>query len=205
QALLEDYTDQLDETGQDYLTRVRSACKRMSNLIDDILSLSRLTRKDMDLREINLSELVKEITSDFQTNEPDRNVKVNVENKIKILGDVTLIRTIMENLLGNAWKFTSKKQKARIDFGRKIINKEEVYYIQDNGVGFDMAYKDKLFAVFQRLHTYNEFKGTGIGLAIVQRIVNRHGGRIWAESAVGKGATFYFTLSKEHADEEIIM
>ena len=205
QALLEDYTDQLDETGKDYLTRVRSACKRMSNLIDDILSLSRLTRKDMDLREINLSELANDIISEFQENEPDRKVKVKVENNIKVLGDSTLIRTIMENLLGNAWKFTSKKQKARIDFGRKIINKEEVYYIQDNGVGFDMAYKDKLFAVFQRLHTYNEFKGTGIGLAIVQRIVNRHGGRIWAESAVGKGATFYFTLSKEHADEEIIM
>ncbi|MHA1532591.1 MAG: GAF domain-containing protein, partial [Candidatus Heimdallarchaeota archaeon] len=205
QALLEDYTDQLDETGKDYLTRVRSACKRMSNLIDDILSLSRLTRKDMDLREINLSELANDIISEFQENEPNRNVKINVKNNIKVLGDSTLIRTIMENLLGNAWKFTSKKQKARIDFGRKIINKEEVYYIQDDGVGFDPAYADKLYAVFQRLHTYTDFNGTGIGLAIVTRIINRHGGRIWAESEVGKGATFYFTLSKEHADEEIIM
>ncbi|NPE08126.1 MAG: PAS domain S-box protein [Asgard group archaeon] len=205
QALLEDYTNQLDETGKDYLTRVRSACKRMSNLIDDILSLSRLTRKDMDLREINLSELANNIISEFQENEPDRKVKVKVEDNVKVLGDSTLIRTIMENLLGNAWKFTSKKQKARIDFGRKIINNEEVYYIQDDGVGFDAAYADKLFAVFQRLHTYTEFKGTGIGLAIVQRIVNRHGGRIWAESEVGKGATFYFTLPKEHTDEEIIM
>jgi len=202
QALLEDYTDQLDDTGKDYLTRVRSACMRMSNLIDDILALSRLTRKDMDLREINLSKLAKEIISDFQENEPDRKVKVKVENNIKIIGDSTLIRTIMENLLGNAWKFTSKNSKARIDFGKKIINNEEVFYIQDDGVGFDMAYKDKLFAVFQRLHTYTEFKGTGIGLAIVQRIVNRHGGRIWAKSEVGKGSTFYFTLPKEQIVEE---
>ncbi|TET28107.1 MAG: PAS domain S-box protein [Candidatus Heimdallarchaeota archaeon] len=204
QALLEDYADQLDETGKDYLTRVRSACTRMSNLIDNILDLSRLTRKDMDLREINLSNLAKEITSEFQENEPNRKVKVNIKNNIKILGDSTLIRTIMENLFGNAWKFTSKNQKARIDFGKKIINNEEVYYIQDNGVGFDMAYADKLFAVFQRLHTYSEFRGTGIGLAIVQRIINRHGGRIWAESEVGKGSTFYFTIPRDQRKEEII-
>jgi PAS domain S-box-containing protein len=202
QALLEDFSDQLDETGKDYLTRVRSACTRMSDLIDDILSLSRLTRKDMDLREINLSKLANDILSEFQENEPDRKVTVRVEKNIKILGDSTLVRTIMENLLGNAWKFTSKKSKARIDFGKKIINNEEVYFVQDDGVGFDKTYEDKLFAVFQRLHTYTEFKGTGIGLAIVQRIVNRHGGRVWAESKLGKGATFYFILPVQLTDEE---
>jgi len=203
QALLEDYTDQLDETGKDYLTRVRSACKRMSNLIEDILSLSRLTRKDMDLREINLSELANDIISDFQENEPKRKVNVKIEKNLQTLGDPVLIRTVLENLLGNAWKFTSKKSKARIDFGKKIINNQEVYYIHDDGVGFDKTYQDKLFAVFQRLHTYTEFKGTGIGLAIVQRIINRYGGRIWAESEIGKGATFYFTLPVQQTDEEV--
>ncbi|MBY8995134.1 MAG: PAS domain S-box protein [Candidatus Heimdallarchaeota archaeon] len=205
QALLEDYTDQLDETGQDYLTRVRSACKRMSNLIDDILSLSRLTRKNIDLRVINLSKLANEIISEFQEIEPDRKVNVKIEKNLQAVGDLTLIRTVLENLFGNAWKFTSKKSKARIHFGKKIINNEKVYFIQDDGVGFNQAYQDKLFAVFQRLHTYNEFEGTGIGLAIVQRIINRHGGRVWAESKMSKGATFYFTIPAEHSVKEINM
>ncbi len=205
QILLDDYSEVLDETGQDYLTRVRSACKRMSDLIDDLLALSRLTRKEIIRTEVNLSELVREITSEFQTNEPERKVKVTIEDNIKVQGDPTLVRTIMENLLSNAWKFTSKNIKASIDFGKKIINNEEVYFVQDNGVGFDKAYSEKLFAVFQRLHTYTEFKGTGIGLAIVQRIINRLGGQVWADSETNKGAIFYFTLPTKKSNDEIKM
>ncbi len=203
-ALLEDYSKKLDDTGKDYLNRVRTACSRMGELIDDMLDLSRLTRKELHYKDVNLSNLVNDILSQYQINEPDRNVKLKIEDNIIAFGDPSLLRTVMENLLGNAWKFTNRNHKSIIEFGLKTIGDEKAYYVQDNGVGFDMKYADKLFAVFQRLHTYKEFKGTGVGLAVVQRIINRHNGRIWAESRIGKGATFYFTLQLEQKTDDYL-
>ncbi|MHA1212362.1 MAG: PAS domain S-box protein, partial [Candidatus Heimdallarchaeota archaeon] len=197
QVLLDDYTDKLDDVGRDYLRRIRAASKRMSDLIDDLLALTQLTRKDFQSQKIDLSKMVTKILADFQENDPKRKAKINIEKNLIVYGDSVLIQTVMENLLGNAWKFSSKKEKTIIKLGSKVINNEKVYYITDNGDGFDMTYANKLFAVFQRLHTEKEFTGTGIGLAIVQRILNRHGGRIWAESQPGKGATFYFTIEQE--------
>lgn len=193
QALIEDYSKHLDETGQDYLQRVRTATKRMSNLIDDLLALSQLTRKELTSVQIDLTKMCNEIIDELKINEPNRKIHVSIERGMKIYGDQTLIRTAMENLIGNAWKFTRKKASSKIIVGTRIINKEKIYFIEDNGVGFDMAYANKLFTVFQRLHSIKEFEGTGVGLAIVQRIINRHGGKIWAEGKVNKGAIFSFT------------
>ncbi|NHJ85176.1 MAG: PAS domain S-box protein [Asgard group archaeon] len=195
-ALLEDYSNSLDNTAKDYLSRVREATKRMSNLIDDLLSLSRLTRKELVKETVNLSELTEKIMQDFKDSDKDRKVKTKVMKNLVANADLTLIRTVLENLIGNAWKFTSRKSIASIEFGMKVIDKAEVFYIKDNGVGFNTAYSDKLFAAFQRLHSDADLEGTGIGLTIVQRIISRHGGEIWAESKINDGSTFYFTLPK---------
>jgi light-regulated signal transduction histidine kinase (bacteriophytochrome) len=197
QVLLEDFSKYLDETGQDYLQRIRTSTKRMSNLIDDLLNLSRLTRKELSIEQIDLTKLCQEIFEELKINEPSRKIRLSIERGMKLNGDPTLIRTVIENLIGNSWKFTRKKAVPKITFGTKTINKEKIYFIEDNGVGFDMAYANKLFTVFQRLHSYKEFEGTGIGLAIVQRIINRHGGKIWAEGKINKGATFYFTIVQD--------
>jgi PAS domain S-box-containing protein len=197
QVLLEDFSKYLDETGQDYLQRIRTSTKRMSNLIDDLLALSRLTRKELSIEKLDLTKICNEIFEELKINEPSRKIRVSIERGMKLNGDPTLIRTVIENLIGNSWKFTRKKALPKIIFGTKTINNEKIYFIEDNGVGFDMAYANKLFTVFQRLHSYKEFEGTGIGLAIVQRIINRHGGKIWAEGKVNKGATFYFTIQEE--------
>ncbi|NHJ06195.1 MAG: PAS domain S-box protein [Candidatus Heimdallarchaeota archaeon] len=193
-ALQEDYSDFLDTTGKDYLNRIKLAAKKMSNLIDEILSLSRLTSVELNFKEVNISEIAKQIIAEYKKQEPTRDIDITIEENMIVKGDPTLINTIMENLLGNSWKFTSKTPKARINFGKKILNNQEVFFVQDNGIGFNMAYGEKLFTIFQRLHSDNEFEGTGVGLAIVQRIIQRHNGRIWGEGKEGKGATFYFTL-----------
>ena len=196
QALLEDYPDKLDEQGKEYLQRVRSATQRMGELIDDMLNLSRVTRSEMRCETVDLSTLARTFTAELQKTQPGRQVEFVITEGLNVNGDARLLRVVLQNLLGNAWKFTGKKPKARIEFGVTRHEEKPVYYVRDDGVGFDMTYVGKLFAPFQRLHSAEEFPGTGIGLATVQRVILRHGGTIWAEGAVGKGATFYFTLKQ---------
>lgn len=196
-ALLEDCLEQLDTTGQDYLRRIRSATQRMGQLIDDLLTLSRVTRSDMHFTPVNLSVLASRICTNLQR-QSERQVEFVIQNNLLAQGDGNLLQVVLENLLSNAWKFTSKRLQARIEFG--AIPQEDgtrAYFVRDDGVGFDMAYSDKLFGPFQRLHGMHEFPGNGIGLATVQRIVHRHGGRVWAEGNIEQGATFYFTLVQE--------
>ncbi len=193
-ALLEDYSDKIDETGQHYLTRVCAATAHMAQLIEDLLNLSRLSRSEMRLQTVNLSKCVREIADKLHEHEPERAVEFEIEDDITVMGDERLLRIALQNLLDNAWKFTSKREQAKIAFGQNIDGKKIEYFVRDDGVGFDMAYADKLFGVFQRLHTVQEFDGTGIGLVIVQRIVHRHNGFIRAEAKPDEGAAFYFTL-----------
>lgn len=193
-ALLEEYGDKVDEQGRRYLERVRAGAQRMGELIDDMLTLSRTTRGDMSLEEMDLSAMAGEIVADLKRAEPGRKVEFVAAGDLRATADRRLIRVVLENLLGNAFKFTAKHETARIEFGRTETGGTSAYFIRDNGAGFDMAFADRLFGVFQRLHSEDEFSGTGIGLASVQRIVHRHGGRVWAEGQVEKGATFYFTL-----------
>ena len=194
QALLEDYAGQLDAEGQDYLRRIRAASQRMDQLIDDLLMLSRLTRSNVYREIVDLSALVQTIAEELGQAEPARRVEFVIPPGIKACVDARLMQIALENMLGNAWKFTSAHPDARIEFGAMRKNGVRVYFVRDDGVGFDMTYAGKLFGPFQRLHTPEEFPGTGIGLATVQRIIHRHGGQIWAEGAVEQGATFYFTL-----------
>jgi PAS domain S-box-containing protein len=195
QALLEDYQSNLDETGQDYLKRLRGASQKMGELIDGLLRLSRLTRSDMRFEEVNLTALAEEISARLKETQPKRPVKFYIKPDVTAYGDPQLLRVLLENLLGNAWKFTGKKTDAKIEFGTSLTSEKKTYYVKDNGAGFDMAYADKLFGAFQRLHDTAEYPGTGIGLATVQRVINRHGGTVRAEGEPGKGATFYFTLT----------
>jgi PAS domain S-box-containing protein len=214
QHVLEEYKDRLTEEGVQDLGRVRAAAQKMARLIDDMLALSRLTRQDMKIGPVDLSRVADDIASELHKTEPERKVEVVVAPGAMADGDERLLRQVMVNLLGNAWKFTRNTERARIEFG--VLNadcgmriaesqpdglqseirtpKSAIYYVRDNGAGFDMAYAKKLFGAFQRLHSEKEFEGTGIGLAIVQRIIHRHGGKVWAESEVGKGTTFYFTI-----------
>lgn len=194
QALMEDYGDQLEGEAQDYLQRIGASSRRMGRMIDDILALSRSTRQELTRERVNLSDYVEAIIGDLRNRDPDRRVTVEIEPNLAVWGDARLLRTVLDNLLGNAWKFTSKKDGARIEFGASSTGDERVYFLRDNGAGFDMAYIDKLFGIFQRLHSKTEFEGNGVGLATVARLVGRHGGRVWAEAEVNKGATFYFTL-----------
>jgi light-regulated signal transduction histidine kinase (bacteriophytochrome) len=193
-ALIEDYADKLGEQGKQYLKYVQESSDLMGHLIDDLLKLSRVTRSEMNYEMVNLSEMAQKITTELEKNEADRKVKLDISPDITAYGDRNLLRLALENLLGNAWKFSSKSDSPRIEMGITSHKAKQVYFIRDNGVGFDMAYADKLFKPFQRLHKASEFTGTGIGLATVQRIIRRHGGEIWAESKVAEGATFYFTL-----------
>jgi PAS domain S-box-containing protein len=233
-ALLEDHIDRLDETGKDYFRRIRSATKRMSELIDGLLILSRLTRAEMKRDTVDLSEMTKHLSIELQERQPDHPVEFVIAEGATARGDAVMLRVVMENLLGNAWKFTRNHPTARIEFGMMekgnrqqaignrggVIGKSEqrifrssevevrsdtatdtevgdderVFYVRDDGAGFDMAYSDKLFGIFQRLHTTADFPGIGIGLTTVQRIIHRHGGSIWAKGEVEKGATFFFTL-----------
>ncbi len=194
QALLEDYADVLDSDGKKYLERLRNNSRQMAGLIDDLLALSRLTRAEMKRAPVNLSATAQSVADELRQRDPQREVTVDIADNLKTEGDERLLHIALENLLGNAWKFTSKVSDAHIEVGREMQEGKPVFFVRDNGAGFDMAYSDKLFGAFQRLHGVSEFEGTGIGLATVQRVIRRHGGRIWAEGAVGKGATFYFTL-----------
>jgi light-regulated signal transduction histidine kinase (bacteriophytochrome) len=192
--LLEDYHDRLDAAGKDCLERVRAATLRMAQLIDDMLELSRVTRTEMRREKVDLNKIAKDVVEDLRASDPQRDVAFVVREGLEADGDPRLLRVVLGNLLGNAWKFTSKLNHATIEFGAIQLDGRPAYFVRDNGAGFDMAYAGKLFGIFQRLHAMAEFPGTGIGLATVQRIVHRHGGRVWAEGEVGKGATFYFTL-----------
>ncbi|MDP2722141.1 MAG: PAS domain S-box protein [Bacteroidales bacterium] len=194
QALLDDYHDKIEEEGKNYLQKIRSATQRMAQLIDDLLSLSRIGRSEINIQQVNLSKIVQKIADDLHENEPDRKVNFVIQNGIVVQGDNHLLRIVLENLIGNAWKFTSKHPTANVEFGLKEQNGLPVYFVSDDGAGFDMKYAQKLFGAFQRLHSINEFPGTGIGLATVQRIIHRHAGKVWAEGEVEKGGSFYFTI-----------
>ncbi|HEV2110031.1 MAG TPA: ATP-binding protein, partial [Gammaproteobacteria bacterium] len=197
QALLTDFGDKADEKMQHYLGRIKSGTARMGQLIEDLLNLSRISRLELVRREVDLSALANHVVQDLQQRDPERKVTVYVWDNITVQADQRLLRVALENLLGNAWKFTAKTEQARIECGMLQEGERRVIFVRDNGAGFDMAYADKLFGAFQRLHAAHEFAGTGIGLATVQRIVSRHGGRIWCQAAPGKGATFFFTLQPE--------
>jgi PAS domain S-box-containing protein len=192
--LLTHCLDKLDAREQDYLQRIRAASQRMGQLIDDLLHLARLTRIDICRQAVDLSKLARIIAAELRQTQPQRHVECVIADGLVVDGDGRLLRVMLENLLGNAWKFTAKLPQAKVEVGSTQHDGKTVYFVRDNGAGFDMAYADKLFAPFQRLHTPDEFEGSGIGLATVQRIVHRHGGRIWTEGAVDQGATFYFTL-----------
>jgi len=194
QAMLEDYAVTLDDTGHDYLRRIRAAAQKMGQLIDAMLDLSRVTRRELQKQTVDLSAIAQDALKELQNSEPEREVTCTIQPGVPAKGDRQLLRIVMANLLGNAWKYTSKNSQAQIEFGSKVENGETIYFVHDNGAGFDMAYADKLFGAFQRMHRDDEYPGSGVGLATVSRIINKHGGRIWAESAPGKGATFYFTL-----------
>jgi PAS domain S-box-containing protein len=206
-ALSNKHAGSIGEQGIHYLNRILENTRHMGELIDDLLTLSRITRREMGIGDVNLTALAQEIAGELRTLEPERQVTIEIEDQVEARGDAGLIRVVLHNLIGNAWKFTSSRPQAQIRFGMrtslesdegKSDEGETVYFVQDNGVGFDMAYAAKLFSAFQRLHTMAEFPGTGIGLATVQRIIHRHGGRIWADAELDKGAVFYFTLGGSH-------
>jgi ABC-type amino acid transport substrate-binding protein len=194
QALLEEYGNKLDDTGKAYLSRVRKATQKMGFLIDDMLKLLKVIRAEFHIESIDLSSMTRTIAAELHTNNPDRAVDVIIQEGIIVQGDPYLVQIAMGSLMDNAWKFIGSKALPKIEFGAVIKDGETCYFIRDNGAGFDMAYVDKLFGAFQRLHTTDQFPGTGIGLSTVQRIIHRHGGQVWAEAEVGKGAVFYFTL-----------
>jgi signal transduction histidine kinase len=198
QVLLEDYGPKLDATAHDYLTRLRGGAQRMGFLIDDLLLLSRVARQPLDRREVDVSAMARELVQELRDGERARAIDVTIEDGLRVNADAGLLRIALQNLIGNAWKFTSHTDNARVVIGRTEPENgaEPEIYVRDNGAGFDMAYADQLFAPFQRLHASKDFAGTGIGLATVQRVVTRHGGRVRAESTVGNGATFFFTIDE---------
>jgi light-regulated signal transduction histidine kinase (bacteriophytochrome) len=198
EALTQDYGDVLDETGRWYTERIQAATERMGTLIDDLLVLARVSRAEMSMGPVDLSAEIAAIAAELQAREPDRRVRFAIQDDVRVTADRTLIRTVVQNLVENAWKFTAKREGATIEFGTADVADAGVCcYVRDNGAGFDPAFIGMLFQPFKRLHSVTEFPGTGIGLASVQRIVERHGGRVWAEGAVDRGATFYFTLNAE--------
>jgi PAS domain S-box-containing protein len=194
QAILEDYTDLLDDNGKHYLQRIRLASQRMGHIIDDLLNLSRLSRQVLHHKPLDLSKLALECLVNLQETHPQRSVILHIQPNVMAIGDERLLQIALTNLLENAWKFTQTRQPAIIEFACTQKHGQNVYFVRDNGVGFDMTYASKLFGAFQRLHSTDEFEGTGIGLATVQRIIHRHDGQIWAESVINTGATFYFTV-----------
>jgi DNA-binding response OmpR family regulator len=192
--LLEQCAGALDERGSHYLDRIRAGAQRMGELIDGILALSRVSQRELEVRTIRLDQLAQRVLARLREAEPSRVVDTRIQPALSVEADAALMESVLENLLGNAWKFTSRVAAGEIEFAATRDEGETVYYVRDNGAGFDMTYADKLFGPFQRLHSLGDFAGTGIGLATVQRVVHRHGGRIWAESAPGNGATFFFTI-----------
>lgn len=194
QILIDEYADILDEAGKGYLERVRAGSQRMAKLIDDLLELARVTRRDLQVRQCDLSAIAQDIVRDLRASGPERTVKVNVAVGMRVAADEGLLRIALDNLLRNAWKFTGLAAEAEIEVGCIEEADSTTFFVRDNGVGFDMAYVDKLFGAFQRLHSEAEFQGTGIGLALVQRVIRRHGGQVWAEAEPDRGATFYFSM-----------
>jgi signal transduction histidine kinase len=199
QVLLEDYGEKLDQTACDYLVRVRRAAQHMGALIDDMLKLARVTRAPLNSAELDLSSMGNNVIKRLQQDAPERKVKTEIADGMRCHADPGLMQVVLDNLLGNAWKYTLRTAAAQISFGYEEREGQTVYFVRDNGAGFDMRYAAKLFGAFQRLHTPEEFEGTGIGLATVQRIVKRHFGKIWAEAEVGKGAAFFFTIGEPNA------
>lgn len=195
-CVLEDETQKLDDHGRKMLLRVRSACARMNQLIDDLLMLARVTRGELQRQAVDLTQLARSVIAGLQAQEAQRRVQVTIADGLMAHGDARLMQIVLENLLGNAWKFTSRKPQAIIEMGTTLQRGQRVYFVRDNGAGFDMTYAQRLFGAFQRFHGSDEFPGTGIGLATVHRIIKRHGGQIWADSRVGEGTTFYFTLDR---------
>ena len=193
-ALLEDYEKKLDSEGQDYLHRIRAGAQRMGTLIDDLLMLSRVSLKALVWERLDLSALASEVATEMRKAQPERDVEFALQEGVGVDGDPHLLRILLDNIIGNAWKFTGRRAKAKIEFGATRSGSETTLFVRDNGAGFDMKYGDKLFGAFQRLHKSAEFPGTGIGLATARRILARHGGRIWAEACPEKGATFFFTI-----------
>ncbi len=194
QMLGEDYRDRLDATGLDYIARVNQATVRMGALIDGLLDLSRLSRSELQPAQVDVSAMARDIVRLLRASEPTREVSVEIASGLRALGDPTLLRVALQNLIGNAWKFTAQRPDAGISVGQSVESGREVFFVRDNGAGFEAEYAHKLFQPFERLHAHNEFEGTGIGLATVRRIIQRHGGEVWAEGAPGEGATIYFTL-----------
>ena len=194
--LMTDYREHLDEQGQHFLARIREASRRMGQLIEDLLDLSRITRREMTRSQVDLSLLAETILTELINQDAQRQVEFTVVPGLVVQADANLLKIALENLLNNAYKFTSMRRKAVIQVGVEENLGERAYYVRDNGTGFDMAYENKLFTPFQRLHSALEFPGTGIGLVIVHRIITRHGGRLWPQAAVNQGATFYFTLGE---------
>jgi signal transduction histidine kinase len=199
-ALEEDYGEALDGQAHEYLGRIVAATERMGELIDALLSLARVTRAELRREPVNISRLADAVVKQLRASQPERVVEFVNQADVTADADGPLLRAVLENLIGNAWKFSGARSGGRIAFGVEKRNGTPVYYVRDNGAGFDMAYANKLFAPFQRLHSQSEFAGTGIGLATVQRIIDRHGGRVWAEGKVGEGATFYFTLTNHEPE-----
>jgi signal transduction histidine kinase len=200
EVLLADYADRFDDQGREYLQRIQANVARMGRLIDDLLRLSRVTRTGLNRERVDIGAQATEIIDELRSAEPGRCLQAVIADDLVTTGDPHLIRLALENLLANAWKFTGKREQGTIAVGAVRQSGGQVFFVRDNGAGFDMAYAGKLFSPFQRLHPASEFEGTGIGLAIVQRILSRHGGRIWAESEPGKGATFFFTLTSDDPD-----
>jgi two-component system sensor histidine kinase/response regulator len=194
QALLADYGSKLDRKAKDYIERMRKASQRMGDVFDGLQSLFRVTGGDIHRETVDVSAMAAEIVEELQVSQPDRHVKVSIGPNLSVSGDARLVRILLGNLISNAWKFTGNKADAAIEIGGETVDGEARLFVRDNGVGFDMIQSHKLFGAFQRLHSQSEFPGMGMGLATVRRIVNRHGGRSWAEGAVGEGATFYFVL-----------
>jgi signal transduction histidine kinase len=195
--VLEDYGEAgrpLDELGREHLKRIVSAGQRMNSMIDTLLAMSKMTSRELERERVDLSQLARDLADELRSQDPGRRAEFTIADGLVCDGDRTLLRGVLQNLLGNAWKFSVKAEPARIEVGLRDGDGRQVYFVRDNGAGFDMRFADKLFGLFQRFHSANEFPGTGVGLATVQRIVRKHGGRIWAESAPGRGATFYFTL-----------
>jgi signal transduction histidine kinase len=202
QALVEDNSEMLDERGKDHLKRIQAAIVRMGQLVDDLLDFSKVNRMQLRKTDIDLSVLAQGLLKELQFRDPTREVEFHVQTGLVVKADEHLIAIVLTNLLENAWKFTSKHKHALIEVGVLKLPTETAYFVRDNGAGFDMAYVNKLFAPFQRLHTQKEYSGTGIGLATVQRIVSRHGGRVWAEGEMEKGASLYFSLPTKAVDQQ---
>jgi light-regulated signal transduction histidine kinase (bacteriophytochrome) len=198
-AVLETQEPRLDDEGRRFLDRIRESSREMSQLIDDVLYLARVTRAELREHDVDLSALVSHAVDRLRESAPERKVDVRIRPGIVVAGDGQLLRIAVENLIQNAWKFTGRQPTPRIEFGLTTASGEPSYFVRDNGAGFDMTYVDRLFGPFQRLHPADEFPGSGIGLATVQRIVHRHGGRVWAEGMVGQGATFHFTIGRVRA------